>query len=427
MIDINLLRKDPAFYRKSTRAKGINPDTVDEVLRFDRERLELLQKVEKLRGERNKITAKLKNIRTEERKNKENQKLVEQVREIKKKLDDVEPQLKRAEESFNELLLRIPNPPAPDVPAGKDESGNKEIRRWGEKPSFDFQAKGHTEIAEQLGLIDFIRGAKVAESGYYYLTNDAVLLELSLIRYGIDFLLQRGFHPVLTPDVARERYYLGTGYLPKGPEAQTYMLQDTDLGLIATAEVTIAGFHADELLDASELPIKYAGYSHCFRQEAGAYGKYSKGLYRVHQFTKVEMFMYTAADQSQAAHQELLKTEEEFWQSLGIPYRVLEMCSGDLGAQAVKKYDLEAWMPGRNDWGEITSTSNTTDYQARRLNIKYKDKTGTHFAHTLNGTLVATSRGIIAILENYQKKDGSVTVPEALRKYMGKDVMNKAK
>ena len=326
MIDINLLRKDPAFYRKSTRAKGINPDTVDEVLRFDRERLELLQKVEKLRGERNKITAKLKNIRTEERKNKENQKLVEQVREIKKKLDDVEPQLKRAEESYNELLLRIPNPPAPDVPAGKDESGNKEIRRWGEKPSFDFQAKGHTEIAEQLGLIDFIRGAKVAGSGYYYLTNDAVLLELSLVRYGIDFLLQRGFHPVLTPDVARERYYLGTGYLPKGPEAQTYMLQDTDLGLIATAEVTIAGFHADELLDASELPIKYAGYSHCFRQEAGAYGKYSKGLYRVHQFTKVEMFMYTAADQSQAAHQELLKTEEEFWQSLGIPYRVLEMC-----------------------------------------------------------------------------------------------------
>src|SRR3989338_3017611 len=427
MIDINLLRKDPAFYRKSTRAKGINPDTVDEVLRFDRERLELLQKVEKLRGERNKITAKLKNIRTEERKNKENQKLVEQVREIKKKLDDVEPQLKRAEESFNELLLRIPNPPAPDVPAGKDESGNKENRRWGEKPSFDFQAKGHTEIAEQLGLIDFIRGAKVAGSGYYYLTNDAVLLELSLVRYGIDFLLQRGFHPVLTPDVARERYYLGTGYLPKGPEAQTYMLQDTDLGLIATAEVTISGFHADELLDASELPIKYAGYSHCFRQEAGAYGKYSKGLYRVHQFTKVEMFMYTAADQSQAAHQELLKTEEEFWQSLGIPYRVLEMCSGDLGAQAVKKYDLEAWMPGRNYWGEITSTSNTTDYQARRLNIKYKDKTGTHFAHTLNGTLVATSRVIIAILENYQKKDGSVTLPEALRKYMGKDVMNKAK
>lgn len=346
-----------------------------------------------------------------------------EVREIKKRLDDVEPQLKRVEESLNDLILRIPNPPAKDVPVGKGEGENKEVRTWGKKPAFDFKPKDHTQIAEELGLIDFTRGSKVAGNGYYYLVNDGVLLELALVRYGIDFLTKRGFHPVLTPDVARERYYLGTGYMPKGPEAQTYTLEDTDLGLIATAEVTIAGFHADEVLDANKLPFKYAGYSHCFRQEAGAYGKYSKGLYRVHQFTKVEMFMYTTADQSEKAHQELLKTEEEFWQSLEVPYRVVEMCTADLGAQAVKKYDLEAWMPGRNDWGEITSTSNTTDYQARRLNIKYKDKEGTHFAHTLNGTLVPTSRGIISILENFQQQDGSVLIPKVLQKYIGKQVI----
>ena len=248
-------------------------------------------------------------------------------------------------------------------------------------------------------------------------------MELALVRYALDFLRREGFDIWLTPDAAKDTFYLGTGYAPKGPEAQTYLIEGTDLGLIATSEVTLAGLHAKEIFKKEELPKFYAGYSQCFRQEAGAYGKYSKGLYRVHQFTKIEMFAYVRPEESEEAHKRLLNLEEKLWQSMGIPYRVLEMCTGDLGSQAARKYDLEAWMPGRGDWGEITSVSNTTDYQARRLGIKYKEGEGeTKFVHTLNGTAIATARAIIAILENYQRKDGSVEVPKVLRGYVGKRV-----
>lgn len=416
MIDIDLLRKNPDFYRQATTAKGYNPDVVDKVLKLDAERRQLIPQVEELRQKRNALSEQMADAA-------KRQELAEEARKLKQTLQDVEPRLKKVNEDFEELLLRIPNPAAADVPAGQSDKDNKVVKEWGKKPGFDFPVKDHLELATALEMVDFARAAKVSGNSFVYLKNDGALLELALINYGLNFLKERGFTPIITPDLARQRYYLGTGYLPSGPEAQTYKIEDSDLGLIATAEVTLAGYHADEVLPAKDLPLKYAGYSHCFRREEGSYGKYSKGLYRMHQFRKVEMFMYTTVAGSEKAHQEILALEEEFWQSLEIPYRVLEMCTADLGAQAVKKYDLEAWLPGRKDYGEITSTSNTTDYQARRLNIKYSENGETKYAHTLNGTLMATSRAPIAILENFQQKDGSVKVPTVLQPYLGKKII----
>ena len=247
---------------------------------------------------------------------------------------------------------------------------------------------------------------------------------MALLRFAFDLLQKEGFIPVITPDLAKSRYYLGTGYKPKGDEAQTYMIEGEDLGLIATAEVTLAGKHADEVISEDKLPIKYVGYSHCFRREAGAYGKYSKGLYRVHQFTKAEMFIYCTPETSEKMHDHILEMEEKIYQALGIPYRVIEMCAGDLGAMAARKFDVEAWMPTRQEYGEVTSTSNCTDYQARNLDIRFKRKDGrTEFIHMLNGTAIATSRTPLAILENYQNEDGSVSIPEVLRDYMGKETI----
>ncbi|OGY10950.1 MAG: serine--tRNA ligase [Candidatus Blackburnbacteria bacterium RIFCSPLOWO2_02_FULL_44_9] len=413
MIDINLIRENPELVKAGVARKHYDAGIVDRVVALDKERLDLLQKVEELRHERNEIS---KNDSPENR---------EKGKEIKEKLKEIEPQLEKAEEQLNTAFQGIPNLPQDDVPEGEGEKDNKVLREWGEPKKFSFTPKDHVELGKELDIIDFEKAAKVSGSDFYYLKNDGVLLELALVNYGIRFLIERGFTPMITPDLAKERYYLGTGYLPKGDEAQIYTVQGHDLGLIATAEVTLAGYHADETLNKKDLPIKYAGYSHCFRQEAGAYGKYSKGLYRVHQFTKVEMFAYTKPEDSNNMLQEFLKTEEEFWQSLEIPYRVVEMCAGDLGSQATQKYDLEAWMPGRNDWGEVTSTSNTTDYQARNLNIKFRDGDETKYVHMLNGTLFAASRAPIAILENNQQEDGSVVIPEVLHPYMGKDKIEK--
>lgn len=323
-------------------------------------------------------------------------------------------------------MNQIPNLPAVDVKIGKGESENEVVKKWGEPTKFDFIPKDHLALGIALGILDFETGAKVTGSQYYYLYGDGALLELALVRFALDLLVKEGFTPVITPDLARSRFYLGTGYTPQGEEAQTYTINNSDLGLIATAEVTLAGKHADEVIPEAKLPLKYAGYSHCFREEGGAYGKYSKGLYRVHQFTKVEMFVYCQPEESDKMHDCLLSIEEKIYQALGLPYRVLKMCSGDLGAMAAQKYDVEVWMPGRGEYGEVTSTSNCTDYQARNLNIKYKGKDGKNeFVHMLNGTAIATSRTIIAILENYQQQDGSVKIPEVLQSYLGKTVINK--
>lgn len=403
MIDIKLIREQTDLVKEGVAKKNFDVLKVDAVLEADKKRLEILQKVEELRKERNTLT-------------KDN---FERGREIKEELKALEPELEEVEKNFKSLLNQIPNIPGEESPVGKTENDNVELRIVGEKPNLAFEPKDHLEIGTKLDILDFETGAKVSGSGFYYLKGAGALLEIALVNYGFQFLAARGFTPIITPDLAREKYYLGTGYNPKGDEAQTYMIQDSDLGLIATSEVTIAGYHADEVIQNLDQPVLYGGCSHCFRMESGAYGKYSKGLYRVHQFTKVEMFAYTKKEDSKKMHERFLELEEEFWQSLGIPYRVLEMCTADLGSQAARKFDLEAWMPGRGDWGEVTSTSNTTDYQARNLNIRYKDGDHTEYAHMLNGTLVATSRAIIAILENFQQEDGCVKLPEVLVPFMG--------
>jgi len=413
MLDIKFIRENPGKVREGLEKKGVDFD-LDHLLAVDEKRRAKIKEVDDLRSGQNAASDEIAKLAGEERAQK-----IAAAQGLKAGLSDSELELKALEEEFNQLLNQIPNLPHDDVPVGRGESENKVLREVGSRPSFDFEPKDHTVLGEALGVIDFERAAKVSGSGFYYLKNEGVLLEFALVNYALDFLAGRGFTLCFTPDLARSRFYLGTGYTPRGDEAQIYEIKEQDLGLIATAEVALAGLHADETLDGESLPLRYAGYSHCFRQEAGSYGKYSKGLYRLHQFTKVEMFVYARPEESEAMHCELLSAEEELWRGLGIPYRVLEMCAGDLGSQAARKFDLEAWMPGRGDWGEVTSTSNTTDYQARNLGIRYRGKSGEGgFVHTLNGTAIATSRGIIAILENFQQKDGSVEIPEALQKYM---------
>ncbi len=336
--------------------------------------------------------------------------------------------LKELELEIKQALGRIPNLTHPDAPIGATEDLSVELRKVGTPRAFDFKPKDHVEIGKALDLIDFEAGGKVSGTGFYFLKNDAVLLEMALQQFAITKLAKRGFIPIITPDLARVGILEGIGFNPRGEETQVYSVENSDLCLIGTAEITLGGMHADEVFDETHLPLRYVGLSHCFRTEAGAAGRASRGLYRVHQFTKVEMFAYSTPETSGAIHQEILALEEEIFTELGIPYRVLDICSGDLGGPAYRKFDLEAWMPGRGEageYGEVTSTSDCTDYQARRLNIRYKPtgQKGTRFVHTLNGTAVALSRALIVVLENYQRADGLVDVPEVLKPYLGKDVI----
>ncbi|MCX6816800.1 MAG: serine--tRNA ligase [Candidatus Beckwithbacteria bacterium] len=411
MLDIQFIRDHPDKVKESTTNKNYDPKIVDEVLKVDKTRREWLQKIESLRAERNQLT----------KEGKPHSAKATRGKEIKKELKKLEPELKEAEIKFKDKLNQIPNLCSAKAPVGKSEKDNKEVKKWGEVKKFNFPVKDHLELGKNLGILDFETGAKVAGSQFYFLYGDGARLELALIQYAFDLLSKEGFLPVITPDLAKSRYYLGTGYIPKGKEAQTYEIKDQDLGLIATAEVTLAGKHSDEVILENKLPLKYIGYSHCFRQEQGAYGKYSKGLYRVHQFTKAEMFIYCKPEDSDKYHEYLLTMEEKIYQGLGLPYRIVEMCTGDLGAMAARKLDIEAWMPSRNEYGEVTSTSNCTDYQARNLNIKFKGKEKNEYVHMLNGTAIATSRTPLAILENYQTKAGYVEIPKVLQKYMGKN------
>lgn len=411
MLDIKFIRENVEKVKKGVSDKNFDDSLVDKVLELDERRINLLKEVEELRAKRNDITEKIKlGDKT----------LIADASEIKEKIKTAEPELEIVEKEYLEVLNQIPNIAYDDVKVGKDDSENEEIKKVGEPTKFDFEPKDHLTLGQDLGILDFETGAKVSGSQFYFLYGDGALLEMALVQYAFELLTKEGFMPVITPDLAKSRYYLGTGYQPRGDEAQIYTIEEEDLGLIATAEVTLAGKHADEIIPEEKLPIKYIGYSHCFRKEAGAYGKYSKGMYRVHQFTKAEMFIYCKPEDSNKMHDYLLSMEEKIYQNLGIPYRVLKQCTGDLGAMAARKYDVEAWMPGRNDYGEVTSTSNCTDYQARNLNIKYKTKEGkTEFVHMLNGTAIATSRVPIAILENFQNADGSVNIPEPLQKWFG--------
>lgn len=420
MLDPKLIRQNPQKVKQNIEERTLNPDVVDIWLEIDSKRTELLKSIESLNRERNSIAELLKES------SKRNEELINKGKNLKSQLAKLEDEFKAFDSKWYDLLMQIPNLHFDDVPKGKNDGDNAILKTWGNPTQFDFEPKDHLQIGTDLDFIDFENGAKVTGSQFYYLKNDLVRLVYGLINYGFNLLEKKGFTLIQTPDLAKSRYYLGTGYVPKGDEAQTYTIEDEDLGLIATAEITMAGYHADEIIDESNLPMKYAAISHCFRKEAGAYGKYSKGLYRVHQFTKLEMFAYSKPEDSPKIHQEFLSIEEEILQSLKIPYRIVEMCTGDLGFMAAKKFDLEAWMPGRNDYGEVTSTSNCTDYQSRNLNIRYRKQNGEiDFLHMLNGTALVLSRHIIAIMENYQQKDGSIKVPDVLVPYVGKEYLGK--
>ena len=354
--------------------------------------------------------------------------LIEEGKKLKEAIAAAEAELSGTEAEMDREARKIPNMAHPDAPIGKEDKDNLEVKRVGEPTKFNFTPKDHVALGQELDLIDFDSATKVSGTKFYYLKNEGVYLELGLVRYALDILQKKGFTPFITPDVAREEILEGIGFNPRGAESNVYSLEGEDSCLVGTAEITLGGYYSNTVIPGEKLPLRLAGLSHCFRREAGAAGQFSKGLYRVHQFTKLEMFVYCLPEDSGKFHEELRSIEEEIYGGLEIPFRVVDTCTGDLGAPAYRKWDLEAWMPGRNngEWGEVTSTSNCTDYQARRLNVKYKDADGKNkFVHMLNGTAIAVSRAIIAILENFQQGDGSVRLPKALVPYCGFDAINK--
>lgn len=416
MVDLRSLREDPQTFREALRRRGRDPSLVDQALELDRSWREALQEVERLRAQQNRVSEEVARLAPEAR----GQKIAE-VRELAARLKELEPEVRRRREELERVLLLFPNTPHPTVPDGVGEQDNVVVRTWGRPPRFDFKPKDHVELGLRLGILDFERAAKVSGSRFYYLLGKGALLEMALVRYALDRLLAHGFVPVIPPVLVRPEIITGAWGGATFDPQQTYRVAEDDLALIGTSEQSLAGFYRDEVLDAQRLPVRFAGISWCFRREAGAHGRETRGLYRVHQFDKVEMFSFAHPERSWEEHEFLVSVEEEILQGLGIPYRVVLLCAGDLGTASAKTYDLEAWMPGRGAYGEVTSCSNTTDFQARRLNVRFRERGRTEFVHTLNGTALATSRVLIALLENYQQPDGSVRIPEALVPYTGFD------
>ena len=427
MLDLKYVVMNAEAVKQNCRDRNVSMDVIDDVdlvVGLESERRGLLQTVEEVRRRQNEVAQSTGRERDSEKR----ATLIEEGKRLKSTVAEEEERLRRLEAEITQRLKRIPNLTHPDAPIGHSEEESRELRKVGTPRVFDFKPKDHVTLGKDLDLIDFETGGKVSGTGFYFLKNDAVLLDLALQQFAINKLIARGFTPIMTPDLARNSILEGIGFTPRGVETQVYSVEDTDLCLVGTAEITLGGMLADEVLEGDQLPVRYVGLSHCFRTEAGAAGRASRGLYRVHQFTKVEMFAFSTPETSGAIHAEMLAIEEDLFQSLGIPYRVLDICTGDLGGPAYRKFDLEAWMPGRGEngeYGEVTSTSDCTDYQARRLNIRYRPtgQKGTRFVHTLNGTAVALSRALIVILENYQRSDGLVDVPEVLRPFVGKDVI----
>jgi seryl-tRNA synthetase len=424
VLDRRFVADNVSLVAANCASRGSSAD----VARFadlDRLRRQLQADIDRLNqqaGQVSKSIGKAADAAEREAKKAEGRRLREEISALEAKADEI---VREADE----ILRAMPNLTHPSAPVG-GEADAVEVRRGATPlPTFDFKPRDHVELGGALKLFDFEAGGKVAGHGFYFLMNDAVLLELALQRYAVELLMREGFTVMTTPDLARDTILEGTGFMPRGPETQIYSITGSDLSLVATAEITLGGAFHERIFEADELPLKLCGISHCFRTEAGAHGRATRGLYRVHQFTKVEMFAFTTPEQSEAMHDLLLDLECRLFDGLGIPYRVIDTASGDLGGPAYRKFDLEAWMPGRGEqgeWGEVTSTSNCTDYQARRLAIRYRKpgEKGTQFVHTLNGTAIAISRAIIAVLENHQQADGSVKVPEALVPWMGKKVIS---
>jgi seryl-tRNA synthetase len=420
MLDLQFIVDNLETVAANNRNRGIDVD-LDRLVALREKRSTLIQETEVLRRDQKETSSQIPKASADEK-----PALIARGKELRGQISEGEAELKATEHELRDIQQLIPNLSHPDAPIGKVEKDSVAVRTSGEKPRFDFEPLDHVALAEKHDLIDFEAGSRVAGHGFYFLKNEAVLLELALTQYAAETVRRHGFTLHTTPDLARDEVLEGIGFNPRGEETQIYSIQNSDLSLVATAEITLGGALKDEILDVDKLPIKAAGISHCFRTEAGAHGRATRGIYRVHQFTKVEMFAFTAPDlaASEAMHEEIVAVEEEIFQALGLHYRVIDTCTGDLGGPAYRKFDLEAWMPGRGEggeYGEVTSASNCTDYQARRLAIrcKHPEKKGTQFVHTLNGTAVAISRALIAILENYQQADGSIVVPEVLRKWVG--------
>lgn len=422
MLDINYIKENPDKVRQGIKNKNLNPEVVDHLLDVDKTRRDLIGKVEDLRGQRNKLTEKLKSER--------DQKLIAKASQIKQELKDLEPELKKVQESFDELMLQIPNIPLDEVPVGKDESGNKVIKVWGKKPKFDFKPKDHIELGVSLNMLDLERGAKVAGFRGYYLKNDGVLLQMALMQYTLNKFIQKGYTPIIPPIINNRQAFINSGHLPWG-DKETYKLAEdetdpaNDYFLAGTAEVPLVSFYSGETLAEKDLPIKMVGISPCYRREIGNYGKDTKGFYRVHEFFKVEQVVLCKADinESIRLHDQMLEYSQEILKELNLHHQVLLMCTGDMGEPQAKKYDIETWMPGRNAYGETASDSIVTDFQARRANIRYQSKDGLKFPHMLNNTAAPSTRLLIAIWENYQQKDGSIKVPDVLVPYVGKEVI----
>src|SRR6266487_4301051 len=413
MLDIKLIREDPEPFRKALARRDL-AKRVDELLEADERRRELTKRVEELRAEQNRASKAIGGAQGDEK-----QRLIQEVAKVSAELKELEPQLAEAETALSLLLAATPNLPHPSSPDGFTDEDAVEIRRNHDAPpAFDFEPKDHAELGAALGVLDVERGARTSGSRFVYLMSDIVFVQFALMRSAMDILAGKGFIPVIPPVLVRDEAMYGTGFLPTDA-VNIYRTAEDDLYLVGTAEVPLAALHLGEVLDEADLPVRYAGYSTCFRREAGTYGKDTGGMFRVHQFDKVEMFSFTTPETSWDEHEYLVSVEEEVLGKLEIPYRVVNIAAGDLGGAAAKKYDIEVWLPGQQRYRELTSCSNTTDYQARRMQTRVRRSDGTlETLHTLNGTATAIGRTLIAILENHQQADGSVLVPEHLWQYL---------
>ncbi len=417
MLDIQFIRNNAETVRDGVRKKRIDVD-VDRLLELDEKRRQLQHEVDDMRSQRNQLSS-------TEGGGKPTQDQIDQVKQLKEQLTSKEAELDEVEAEYERLMLQVPNPPDPSVPEGADDGENQAIKHWGDVPDFDFTPKDHVQLGESLDLIDMETAAQTSGARFFYLKNDAVLLEFALTQWILGKLVQNGFSPIIPPQLVREQMMQATGFFPADAnEIYHVNPDDDDLYLIGTSEVPLAGLHMFEPVNGDELPKRYAGFSSCFRREAGSYGKDTRGIMRVHQFDKLEMYSFTHPDDSWEEHEFLLSIEEEILQELKLPYRVVNICGGDLGPAAAKKYDCEAWIPTQGQYRELTSCSNTTDFQARRGGIKYTDENDqSHFTHTLNGTAMASTRTLIAIMENYQTEDGRIHIPEVLQLYVGAEII----
>jgi seryl-tRNA synthetase len=414
VIDLRLLREDLESVRAAYARRG-GVDGLDDVVALDERHRGLLAEVERLRADQNRSSKAIGQASADER-----PAAIAKAKELSDRIKEMEPDLEGLTAELQRAAAGLPNLPHESVPEGLTEDDNVVEREEGTKPEFDFEPKEHVEIGERLGIFDSDRGAKTSGSRFVYLTGKGVILELALVRFAVDFCSQRGFTPVVPPVLVREQAMYGTGFLP-ADEHEYYRVERDDLYLVGTSEVPLASMHADEILKEADLPIRYAGFSPCFRREAGTYGKETKGLIRVHQFDKVEQFSFAHPDASWDEYDAIRANQEQILQALEIPYRVLVMCAGDLGYPAAKKVDHEAWIPGAARYLELTSATNATDYQARRLQVRFRGGGETRLVHMLNGTACAVGRTVVALLENHQRADGSVSIPEALRPYTGFD------